>query len=120
MKLRRRFRFWLLVLIELSFAAVALATEQFWMLLVAGPVAALSWYFVEGPRGRALPRWAVNFGAILTLLLVALSAIGEPDPGRSMELLSSFVLGLIVLRQWQQRTPQEDAQQVILSLVLVL
>ena len=44
MKLRRRFRFWLLVLIELSFAAVALATEQFWMLLIAGPVAALSWY----------------------------------------------------------------------------
>lgn len=120
MKLRRRFRFWLLVLIELSFAAVALATEQFWMLLAAGPVAALSWYFVEGPRGRALPRWAVNLGAILILFLVILSALGELDPGRSMELLSSFVLGLIVLRQWQQRTPQEDAQQVILSLVLVL
>ena len=63
MKLRRRFRFWLLVLLELSFAAVALATEQFWMLLIAGPVAALSWYFVEGPRGRSLPRWGVNIGA---------------------------------------------------------
>ncbi|MDG2031375.1 MAG: DUF3488 and transglutaminase-like domain-containing protein [Phycisphaerales bacterium] len=120
MKLRRRFRFWLLVLLELSFAAVALATEQFWMLLIAGPVAALSWYFVEGPRGRSLPRWGVNIGALVILSLVLLSALGELDSGRSMELLSSFVLGIIVLRQWQERTPQEDAQQIILSLVLVL
>jgi transglutaminase-like putative cysteine protease len=120
MKLRRRFRFWLLVLIELSFAAVALATDQFWMLLIAGPVAALSWYFVEGPRGRALPRWGVNLGAVVILLLVLFSALGEADAGRSMELLASFVLGLIVLRQWQQRTCREDAQQIILSLVLVL
>ena len=120
MNLRRRFRLWLLVLVELSFAAVAVATEQFWLLLIAGPVAALSWYMVEGPRGRPLPRWAVNIGAILVMALIGLSILADPDPGRSMELLSWFVLGLIVLRQLQERNAREDAQQIILSLVLVL
>ena len=120
MNLRRRFRLWLLVLIELSLAAVAVATEGFWLLIVAGPVVALSWYMVEGPRGKSLPRWAVNLGAIIVVALVGLSAIADPDPGRSMELLSWFVLGLIVLRQLQQRTTREDAQQIVLSLVLVL
>lgn len=120
MKLRRRFRFWQLVLIELSFAAAALATEHLWMLLVAGPITALSWYLVEGPRARALPRVAVNLGAVVVLILIGLSTLAEPDPGRTMELLAAFVLGILVLRQWQERTPREDAQQIFLALILVL
>ena len=54
------------------------------------------------------------------ILLVSLSAAAEPDSGRAMELLSWFVLGIIVLRQLQERTTREDAQQIVLSLILVL
>ena len=120
MNLRRRFRFWLLILLQISFAGVTVATEQFWLLLVAGPTTVLGWYLVEGPRSRSLPPLGVNIGAILLLGLIGLSFSAEPDPGRTMELLSLFVLGLIVLRQLQERSPREDAQQIILSLILVL
>ena len=120
MNLRRRFRFWQLILLQISFAGAAVSMELFWLLLVAGPITALSWYLVEGPRSRSLPPIGVNIGAVILLALIGLSVVSNPDPGRTMELLSMFVLGLIVLRQLQERSPREDAQQIILSLILVL
>ena len=108
------------MLVELSVAAVAVATDQFWILVVAGPVIAASWYLAEGHRQIALPRWVVNVGACVSLLLIVLNAIAEPDPARSMEWLAAFVVALIVLRQLQLRTTREDAQQILLSAVLII
>ena len=120
MTLRRRFRLWLLILVELSVAATAVATDHFWILVIAGPIVAASWYLAEGHRQFVLPRWLVNVGACVTMALIALNAIGDPDPSRAMELLSAFVLALMVLRQLQYRTSREDAQQMILATVLVI
>ena len=120
MTLRRRFRLWLLFLLVLSVAAVSVATIRLWLLMVCGPILVSSWYLCEGHRPLMLSRLLVNVGSVVTLSLVGLSWISEPDPGRVMELLGIFVLVLIVLRQFQDRSTREDAQQIILASVLVI
>lgn len=120
MTLRRRFRLWLLFLLVLSVAAVSVATIRLWLLMVCGPILVSSWYLCEGHRPLILSRLVVNIGSVLILLLVGFSWLSNPDPGRVMELLGIFVLVLIVLRQFQNRSTREDAQQIILSSVLVI
>ncbi len=120
MTLRRLFRFWLLVLIVLSVAAVSIATIRLWILMFTGPLLVASWYVTESHRGFHLPRFMVNVGALLALGFVVFSAISNPDIGRAMELLGIFVLAILVLRQFQLRTLREDAQQLILSSILVI
>lgn len=120
MTLRRLFRFWLLVLILLSVAAMSIATIRLWILMFTGPLLVASWYFTESHRGFHLPRLVVNFGALLAVAFVVFSAFSNPDIGRAMELLGIFVLALLILRQFQLRTLREDAQQLILSSILVI
>ncbi len=120
MTLRRLFRFWLLVLIVLSVAAVSIATIRLWILMFAGPVLVASWYVTESHRGFHLPRLMVNLGALSALAFVISSAFSNPDIGRAMELLGIFVLVILILRQFQVRTLREDAQQLILSSILVI
>ena len=120
MNLRRRFRLWLLLLLILSLAAVSVATFRPWLLILCGPILVSSWYVCERRRSIHLSRTLVNIGALLALVLVGLSWITEPDTGRVMELLGVFVLILLMLRQFQQRTTREDAQQILLSAILVI
>ena len=120
MTLQRLFRFWLLVLIVLSVAAVSIATIRLWILMFTGPLLVASWYATESHRGFHLPRFMVNIGAIGALLFVIFSAFSNPDIGRAMELLGIFVLIIMILRQFQVRTLREDAQQLILSSILVI
>ena len=37
------------------------------MMLVAGTLAALSWYVVEGPSGKPVPQWVIHLGAFATV-----------------------------------------------------
>lgn len=120
MNLRRRFRLWLLLLLILSLAAASVATFRPWLLVLCGPILLSSWYLCEGHRSIHLSRSLVNIGALLALVLVGLSWLSEPDTGRVMELLGIFVLILLVLRQFQERTTREDAQQILLSAILVI
>jgi hypothetical protein len=118
--LRRRFRFWLLFLLVFSVAAVAIATIRLWLLMVCGPILVSSWYLCEGHRPLFFSRTIVNIGSVIALILVALGWLANPETGRVMELLGLFVLSLIVLRQFHDRTTREDAQQIILASVLVI
>ncbi len=120
MTLRRLFRFWLLVLIVLSVAAVSIATIRLWILMLVGPLLVASWYVTESHRGFHLPRFMVNIGAVCAVVFVIFSAFENPDIGRAMELLGIFVLAILILRQFQIRSLREDAQQLILSSILVI
>ena len=62
----------------------------------------------------------VNIGAVCAVVFVIFSAFENPDIGRAMELLGIFVLAILILRQFQIRSLREDAQQLILSSILVI
>ena len=88
--------------------------------MLCGPILVSSWYLCEGHRPLCLSRTLVNIGSVIALSAVAFAWMLEPDAGRVMELLGLFVLALMVLHQFQDRTTREDAQQIILAAVLVI
>ena len=57
MKLLRSFPMLAFSLVLVSIVGLCIAQGSVALLLVAGALAALSWYVTEGPRGRVLPRW---------------------------------------------------------------
>lgn len=116
----RRVRLELLVLAEIAIAAFCISQRSIGEFLLAGGLAALSWYVTQGPRGRTLPRWAA------TVLLVAILAhVGwlwmlDPDPAEAMAVLGRFAMWLSVLKLYEARSPRDDAQLLALSAVLVV
>ena len=67
MRLLRSFPIMAFALVLLSIVGFCAAQKSVVLLLVAGTLAALSWYVTEGPRGRTLPRW------VSSLLVIAVS-----------------------------------------------
>ena len=59
MKLLRSFPLMVFILVLLSIGALCAAQQSLQLLLVAGTLAAISWYVTEGPRGKTLPMTAV-------------------------------------------------------------
>ena len=64
------FRRLLYLQVMLGLGALAVAERNPGFFLVAGALALLSWYVVEGPSGRPLGRWLINLGAIAALVLM--------------------------------------------------
>lgn len=64
------FRRLLYLQVMLGLGALAIAERNPGFFLVAGALALLSWYVVEGPNGQPLGRWLINFGAVAALGLM--------------------------------------------------
>ncbi len=70
MSLLRRFPVYTYVLVLLSIGGFALAEGRPAILILGGAVAGLSWWLVETPDSRPLPRWLINLGVLGALLLL--------------------------------------------------
>ncbi len=120
MKPLRRVRLELLVLAEIAIAAFCVSQRSIGMFLLAGGLAALSWYVTQGPRGRTLPRWAATALTILILAESGWTWILNPDPSEAMSILGRFAMWLSVLKLYESRSARDDAQLLALSAVLVV
>ncbi|MHC4947973.1 MAG: transglutaminase TgpA family protein [Planctomycetota bacterium] len=105
-----------LVLLSIVGACVAQASAE--LLLVAGVLAAMSWYVTEGPRGRTLPRWVCNLLIIAACLnVVADLMVHVDDP---MGVLGRFAVWLTLIKLYERRTARDHAQLLLLSLLLMI
>ena len=120
MKPLRRVRLELLVLAEIAIAAFCVSQRSIGMFLLAGGLAALSWYVTQGPRGRTLPRWAATALTILILAESGWTWILNPDPSEAMSILGRFAMWLSVLKLYESRSARDDVQLLALSAVLVV
>ncbi|MBT8485146.1 MAG: DUF3488 domain-containing protein [Phycisphaerales bacterium] len=118
MKLLRSFPVMAFALVLLSIAGFSAAQRSVEMFLVAGTLAAVSWYVTEGPRGRTLPRWAS------TMLVLLVTAAGVADfavhPRDIPGVLGRFSLALTVVKLFDRRTARDHAHLMGLSLLLML
>ncbi len=116
----RRMRLEVLLLSELAIAAFCVSQRSIGLFLLAGGLAALSWYVVEGPRARIMPRW---LNRTLMSAIVAYSAwdwFASPDPAGALSVLGRFAMWLAVLKLYEVRRARDDAQLLALSAVLVV
>lgn len=118
MRLLRSFPILCFTLVLLSIVGLCIAQNSVGMLLMAGALAAISWYVTEGPRGRSLPRWVSN----VLVIAVSLNVVVElmQDHHDVLGVLSRFALWLTLIKLYERRSPRDHAHLLALSLLLML
>jgi transglutaminase-like putative cysteine protease len=102
----------------LGIVAAGMAEKNPGLLLVSGAIAAMSWYLTEGPRGRFLPRWAVNAGAILATGWLAIELVLWRS--HVVGAMSHFILVLQLLMLYARKSDREYSQLLVLSLLQMI
>lgn len=115
MNLLRQCRVRSLVLAALSLAALSLAERNTPMLAGSLLLCAASWYALEGPRGRPLPKWAA--GVLSAAVVVGAVAVGLDTRGLA-ELISITGRGLgavLVIMLFSRRGTVDERSVIALS-----
>lgn len=102
----------------LGIVASCMAERSPGLLLVAGAIGAMSWYVTEGPRGRTIPRWTVNVGALIAMAWL----IGELAGRRTSVVVAMghFTMVLQLLMLYMRKTDREYTQLLVLSLLQMI
>jgi transglutaminase-like putative cysteine protease len=118
MRLLRRFPLVAFATVLLGIVGFCVADHSVGLLLVAGVLAALSWYVTEGPRSRWLPIWTANVLLLAVVLNVAVDLARNTHD--VLGVLGRFCLWLTLIKLYQRKSPRDYAQLMGLSLLLVL
>jgi len=112
MNLLRQCRVRSLVLAALALAALSLAERSTPMLAGSLLMCAASWYALEGPRGRPLPKWVAG---ALTLVIVAAAVFAGADAGGLAQLIAitGRGLGAVLVIMLFSRSGTVDERSVI-------
>jgi protein-glutamine gamma-glutamyltransferase len=118
MKLLRSFPLLAFALVLLSIGGLCAAQGTIGLLLVAGTLAAMSWYITEGPRGRTLPRWVSNILVIGVSLNVFVDLFQHRED--VLGVLGRFAVWLTLIKLYERRTARDHAHLLTLSLLLMM
>ncbi|MEM7624399.1 MAG: transglutaminase domain-containing protein [Planctomycetota bacterium] len=102
----------------LGIVASCMAERSPGLLLVAGAIGAMSWYVTEGPRGRTIPRWSVNLGALLAMAWLAGEMMGRRVS--VVVAMGHFTIVLQLLMLYMRKTDREYTQLLVLSLLQMI
>ncbi len=118
MRLLRSYPVMSFALVLVSLIALCLAQGNVGLLVVAGALAALSWYITEGPRSKHLPRWVSN----VLVLAVSLHVVVDLTQNRHdvLGVLGRFIVLLTLIKLYERRTARDHAQLLTLSLLLMV
>jgi len=118
MKLLSSFPVTAYAVILMGIVAFCVASQSVGLLLVAGVLAALSWYLTEGPRSRSLPVWTSNVLVVAVALNVLVDFFYHRNdvPG----VLGRLIIWLVLIKLYHRKGPRDYAQLLSLSLLLVL
>ena len=117
--IHQRFRRFAFAQIMLGIIASCLAERNPALLLIAGSLTALSWYVVEGPAGRPLPRWVTMtaaFGATFLFAFDFYQGGGE----RLIVAIGHFTMSLQIVLLYGRKENREYAQLLALSLMSMI
>ena len=117
MRLLRRFPVLAFALVLIGLAGFCTAQQSVGLLLVAGTLAAMSWYVTEGPRGRSLPRWVSNLLVLAALLNVPVDLWQHRDD--VLGALGRFTVWLALIKLYERKEPRNHARLLALSLLMM-
>ncbi len=103
----------------LGVIAYAVAEQNAAMVLAAGALSTLSWYVVEGPGGKPLPRWMINLGVLLATGWLFFT---QAPPARAPLIMSlgEFILCIQLLKMYELKKNRDWAQLMVLSLMQMI
>ncbi|MFO0875218.1 MAG: DUF3488 and transglutaminase-like domain-containing protein [Phycisphaerales bacterium] len=120
MNLLRRFPVFAFALALVSIAGFCVSTESFGLLVVAGALAAMSWYVTEGPRGRVLPRWVSNVLLLAVVLNAFVDWAQQPQDGELMGVVGRFTMWLTIIKLYEAKGVRDYTQLLALTAVLMV
>lgn len=106
------------VLVFTAIVAHCIAQQELLLVLIGGALAVASRSICEGPRGRVLPRqWSLLLtGIALTWAVVAILG----SPGDAIHWIGTFVVWLTLIKLYERRSIENEAERLILSLLLMV
>ena len=85
------------------------------MMIAAGTMAILSWYIVEGPNGKPLPRWVINLGSLLAVFYLFVDL--RMQHGRVLIAMGHFTMWLQILELYSKKTNRDYGLILVLSVL---
>jgi transglutaminase-like putative cysteine protease len=107
-------------LVLLAIAAFAASQRDAWILVIGGSAALAAALFTEGPRGRSLPPWVVRIGVLAAMAWGAYGFSERPSADEAPRIVGGVVLGVLLLKMWDRKSPADWRQVMALSIVLVV
>lgn len=103
--------------VVLGVIAYAVAEQNAVMVLAVGTLGTLSWYIVEGPGGRPLPRWFINLGVITATVWLFYAQVVLRQP--LIVGLGQFIVALTLFKLYEKKHNRDWSQMIVLSLMQV-
>ena len=117
MSILKHYRLLRLSLVLLAIVAQCVALLNLWLLLVAVTLVVLSWYVTEGPRSHALPKWAARLAVVVAVAVTLVNS--QISIAALPQLLGQFFVWLTLIKLFGGRSAENDAQEMLLSIVLM-
>lgn len=102
----------------LGIVAFCMAAQSPGLLLLAGALAALSWYIVESPTGKPLSQWIIVPGALASLVWLLYTLLLKRE--QVIVSMGHFTMWLQVLLLYGRKSNREWGEILVLSLMQMI
>jgi hypothetical protein len=103
-----------------SILAACLAQDAIIMLLFAGGAAVASRLFADGPRAKHLTRGRSLFLTMIIIIGIGTWIFSNPTPEDAMRGIAIFAVWMLVIKLYERRTLEIEAERLILSVLLMV
>ena len=103
-----------------SILAACLAQDAIIMLLFAGGAAVASRVFAEGPWAKHLTRGRSLFLTMIVIVCIGMWIVANPTPEDAMRGIAIFAVWMLVIKLYERRTLEIEAERLILSVLLMV
>ncbi|MCC7204324.1 MAG: DUF3488 domain-containing protein [Phycisphaeraceae bacterium] len=115
MDLTRRYRTLVCAQAMLGVLAFSIAERNGWLLAIGGGAMGAAWRLTRSGDRPAIPRWAVNLGALAAIGWLGVELRYFTD--QAVISIGHFMIGLQVLLLWGRRSHRDDAMALVLSML---
>jgi len=120
MKLLRSYPTMAYITALLALIGVGVAQRSIELILVAGTLAAMSWYVTEGPRGRSLPKWVSNMLVIAASLFAVVDVLNQGQGLELFNIVGRFCVWLTIIKLYERTAVSAHGSLLLLSLLQMI
>jgi protein-glutamine gamma-glutamyltransferase len=106
------------LLVVTSIVTYAVAGASPGVAVVGLPLAVGSWLLFKRTLHSPVPRLAINLLLLAATVWMAMRATGAPDD--LVAVLAEYLVALLLIKQYEQRTPRDQAQSLTLAIMLII
>lgn len=115
----RRFRYLVYGLVLLSLVGFTYAQQSYPLMLASCVGVALSWWLVETPGSKPIPRLLINFGVITASVILFVELVVMQEQNLLIG-LGHFMIALVICKLFEQKSNRDYGQILILSLLIMM